>query len=85
MHTLEKLAKLLTTAALFLGFATCAHAQLTWTLSDVVFDNGNTATGSFTTDVGVTTFNSINVSRDRSRFGRRFHGHDRGLTPTCLA
>lgn len=62
MHTLNKLAKLLTMAALFLGFATCANAQLTWTLSDVVFDNGNTATGSFTTDAGVTTFNSINVS-----------------------
>jgi PEP-CTERM motif len=44
------LTKSLAISGLVFGFATCASAQVTWTLSDVTFDNGNVATGSFTTN-----------------------------------
>jgi hypothetical protein len=58
MHIFKKLAMLITVTGLALGFATCASAQVTWTLSDVYFDNGNTATGFFTTNssLSVTSF-----------------------------
>jgi hypothetical protein len=62
MHIFKKLAMLFTMAGIALGFATRASAQITWTLNDVTFNNGNTATGSFTTNAGVTAFESINVS-----------------------
>jgi hypothetical protein len=49
-------------AALFLaGFATYASADITWTLENVNLSNGDAATGSFTTDNAVTTFESISV------------------------
>jgi hypothetical protein len=55
------LAKLLITVGLLLGFATCASAQVTWTLSDVTFDNGNVATGSFTTNATITGVDSFSI------------------------
>jgi len=42
--------RLLAAALFFAGFTTCASADITWTLNDVTFDNGNEATGSFVTD-----------------------------------
>lgn len=47
MDSLRKIAMLLAIAAAALGFATCASAQTTWTLTDVTFSDGNTANGSF--------------------------------------
>ena len=62
MQITKKIARLLVIVGLTLGFATCANAQITWHLADVTFSNGNVASGSFTTDNGVTTYNSINVT-----------------------
>lgn len=53
--------KLLTIAGLLLGFATCASAQVTWTLSDVTFSNGNVATGSFTTNAATDDVLSFSI------------------------
>jgi hypothetical protein len=50
-------------AALFLaGFATCASADITWTLDNVTFDNGAVVTGSFTTDLAVTAIDSFAIT-----------------------
>ena len=38
--------KLLAAALFFAGFATCASADITWTLNDVTFNNGDAVTGS---------------------------------------
>jgi len=46
--------KLLAAALFFAGIATYASADITWTLSDVGFTNGNTATGFFTTNDAAT-------------------------------
>jgi hypothetical protein len=42
--------KLLAAALVFAGFATCASADITWTLSDITFNNGDAVTGSFMTN-----------------------------------
>jgi hypothetical protein len=55
------LAKSLVTAGLFFAFTTCASAKVTWTLSDVTFDNGNVATGNFTTNAKITGFDSSSI------------------------
>ena len=46
--------KLLAVALLLSGFATRASADITWTV-DALFTNGDTASGTFMTDDGVTT------------------------------
>jgi hypothetical protein len=53
--------KLLAAALFLAGFATCASADITWTLSDVDFSNGNTATGYFVTDNAVDAVTSYDV------------------------
>jgi hypothetical protein len=50
MRILKTLTKLTAISGLALGFAACASAQVTWTLNDVFFNNGNSATGSFVTN-----------------------------------
>jgi hypothetical protein len=58
-----KMAIKLLAAALFLaGFATCASADITWTFSDVTFSDGDTLTGSFTTNNAVTAIDSFALS-----------------------
>jgi hypothetical protein len=57
------LTKLLVIAAgLLFGFATCASAQVTWTLSDVTFSNGNVAMGSFTTNAATDDVLSFSIA-----------------------
>ena len=53
--------RLLFAALLLGGLATSASADITWTLNDVTFTNGNTATGFFTTNDAVTTIGSFNI------------------------
>jgi hypothetical protein len=50
--------KLLAAALFFAGIATYASADVTWTLSDVYFSNGNEATGSFTINDAFTVIES---------------------------
>lgn len=45
---LRKISLLVAIVAVGLGFATCASAQTSWTLTDVTFNDGNTASGTFT-------------------------------------
>jgi hypothetical protein len=61
---MKNITKLLTIAGLAFAFATCASADITWTLNDITFSNGNTATGFFETDNAITTIDlfSINVT-----------------------
>ena len=56
------LTKLLVIAGLLFGFATCASAQVTWTLSDVTFSNGNVAMGSFTTNAATDDVLSFSIA-----------------------
>jgi hypothetical protein len=58
---MKMITKLLTIAGLAFAFATCASADITWTLNDVTFTDGNSATGFFTTDLGITTINSFSI------------------------
>ncbi|MGO9273639.1 MAG: PEP-CTERM sorting domain-containing protein [Terriglobia bacterium] len=47
---------------LLIGSCTCAMAGgITWTFSDVVFNNGNSVTGSFVTDSSITTIESFSI------------------------
>ena len=50
---LRKISLLTAIVAVGLGFATCASAQTTWTLTDVTFNDGNTASGSFSLDASL--------------------------------
>ena len=61
MQIPKRIAKLIAVAGLVLGFATCVSAQVTWTLSDVVFNNGNSVTGSFVTNssLDVTSYSLV--------------------------
>jgi hypothetical protein len=54
--------KLLAAALVFAGFATCASADITWTLSDVTFNNGDAVIGSFITNDAVTMVDSFSVT-----------------------
>ena len=54
--------RLLAAALLFAGFATCASADITWTLDNVTFDNGAAVTGSFTTNLAVTAIDSFAIT-----------------------
>jgi hypothetical protein len=62
MQILKRITRLLAIAGLVLGFAACASAQVTWTLSDITFDNGNAATGYFVTDSTLTNVTSYSIS-----------------------
>jgi hypothetical protein len=56
--------KLLAVALFFAGFATCASADLTWTV-DATFNynsTNNTATGTFTTNTGLTGLTTWDIT-----------------------
>jgi hypothetical protein len=55
------LTRLLALAGLLLGFATYTSAQVTWTLEDVTFSNGNVATGTFTTNSAISAVESFSI------------------------
>ena len=54
--------KLLAAMLFFAGFATCASADVTWTLNDVTFSNGDSVTGSFTTNGTTTAIDSFAIT-----------------------
>ncbi len=57
-----KLTTILTSAALSLTLAASANAaDISWTLSNVVFDDGGTASGTFTTDSATGALTSYNI------------------------
>ncbi len=62
MEILKKITRLLILAGLGLAFATCASAQVTWTLSDVTFSNGDAITGSFTTNASTNAITSFSIT-----------------------
>jgi len=62
MNAVRNAARFLILATIVLGFATSASAQVTWTLNDVTFTNGNTATGTFTTNAAVNDFLSFSIT-----------------------
>ena len=62
MKFLASSAKLLPVLLLVCGFSARASAQVTWTLNDVTFTNGNTASGIFTTNSDVSGFLSFSLT-----------------------
>jgi hypothetical protein len=54
--------KLLAAALVFAGFATCASADITWTLSDVTLNNGDAVIRSFTDNDAVTMVDSFSLT-----------------------
>jgi hypothetical protein len=62
MQILKSSAKLFLVLVCVLGFAASASAQVTWTFSDITFNNGDAVTGSFTTNSAVTMVDSFNVT-----------------------
>ena len=54
--------KLLAAVLCFATFATCASADITWTLENVTFDSGAAVTGSFTTNDAVNTVDSFAIT-----------------------
>jgi hypothetical protein len=58
---MRNITKLVTIAGLAAAFATCASADITWTLNDVTFTDGNSAVGFFTTDNTVDTIDSSSI------------------------
>lgn len=61
-------------------------APVTWTLTGVVFNDGGTATGSFTYDASTNTYSSVNITTTTgsSRTGTTYHfvcGQD---VPSCV-
>lgn len=48
--------------ALLFAASNATAIPVTWNLDDVVFDDGGSATGSFTFDAGTGTFSSINIT-----------------------
>ena len=58
---MNMLSRLLATAGLLLVFAACTPAQVTWTLEDVTFSNGNVATGTFTTNAATNAILSFSI------------------------
>ena len=62
MQILKNSAKLFLVLVCVLGFAACASAQVTWTFSDITFNNGDAVSGSFTTNSAVTMVDSFHVT-----------------------
>ena len=59
---MKNLARFFVLAIFVLVFATCASAQVTWTFNDVMFTDGVTVTGNFTTNSAVNTVESFDVT-----------------------
>ncbi len=59
---MRTVSKVLIVLALLVASGTCAMAgDITWTFNDVVFNNGNTVTGFFTTDYAITEYLSFSI------------------------
>lgn len=63
MNTFQKLSVAASTVILTLSVSTgsASAAGLTWTLNDVTFRDGGTATGSFTYDADTNTYSNISI------------------------
>jgi hypothetical protein len=65
---IQKSSRAIVLAALLVGLCTCASADITWTLNNVIFTDGTTVTGTFTTsfngsgDANAIVSNAIIVS-----------------------
>jgi hypothetical protein len=59
---MRRIAQVLIVAGLALGFAAHASADTVWTLNDVTFTNGNSITGSFTTNTAQTAILGFSLS-----------------------
>jgi hypothetical protein len=59
---LKSIVKLLSLTGLVIGFSACASADIVWTLDNVQFLGGETATGSFTTDNSLDTIESFSIA-----------------------
>jgi hypothetical protein len=59
---MKKCNGILAVACLLIAFGTCASAEVTWTLSDVTFNNGDQATGAFETDNAITTIDAFSIT-----------------------
>ena len=70
--TMKNTTKLLSVAGLAFAFATCASADITWTLNDVTFSDGNSAVGFFITDNAVDTIESFSIQVEGPDTGRDF-------------
>ena len=62
MQLLRSGARIFLCVIFVFGFAACASAQVTWTLNDVTFTNGNTASGTFTTNAALSGFLSFSIT-----------------------
>ena len=58
---MKTISKAMIALGLLLGSGTSAMADIKWTLSDVAFDNGNTAFGYFWTNDAVNAFGAFNI------------------------
>jgi hypothetical protein len=56
-------------AALFMSMSTAGAMPVTWDLEDVVFQNGETATGSFVYDADTNTFSNIDIVTPNATYG----------------
>ena len=72
MQFLKTITKLLLIVVIALGFAKGSSAQVLWTLNDVTFYNGNTATGSFTTNSAGTSILSFSIDLTGPASGAAF-------------
>ena len=54
--------KVLCLAAVMAVCSTAAFADVTWTLDNIVFTDGTTATGTFTTNAALNGFDSFNIT-----------------------
>lgn len=60
-------------AGLAFAFATCVSADVTWTLNNVTFTDGATATGFFTTDAAFDTLDNWDINVSNSDLGANYH------------
>ncbi len=81
--------KLLASLALTLsmmGFASTANAvPIKWTLIDIVFDDGGTATGSFVYDAETDTYSNIRISTTSGDVGTAANLQHRCTAAPCIA
>lgn len=80
--------KLLASAALALSslaFTAAAQAApLQWTLKDVTFDDGGTATGSFVYDADSDTYSNVQLSTTAGSVGGASDFRSKCVTPHCI-
>ena len=59
---MKPISKVMIIIGLLIGSALCATADTLWTLNDVVFDNGNVATGWFLVNPALNTYDGFSLT-----------------------